>query len=222
MAELLYILYTLAHIGLLLWGICLWQNGRKATLFLILVPILGLIYDNGVIALGRFMGEGDLLQTLNQGRFLLHALVTPILVAASVVLADRAGMAWAKKRLSHGLFGLFTVALIAYGLQEFPHYLFTAEWFGNTLRYVDTAVSGPPIPSIMTIMVIMIFGIFIWRNGRWPWLFVGAMIMFIGSAIPPSLVGPIVGSGVEVVLLASLLATEEWLQSGRLIKPKVS
>lgn len=213
MAEILYILYTIAHIVLLLWGIRLWQNGRKITLFLILLPILGLIYDNGVIALGRFMGEGDLLQTLNQGRFLLHALVTPILIAASVALAARAGVAWAKKRLIHALFGVFTVALIAYGLAAFTHYLFAAEWFGSTLRYVDTAVAGPPIPSIITIIVIMIIGIFIWQNGRWPWLFVGALIMFIGSAIPPSLVGPIVGSGVEVVLLTSLLATEKRLQS---------
>ena len=211
MAEILYILYTVAHIALLIWGIRLWQNGRKFALFLILLPILGLIYDNGVIALGRFMGEGDLLQTLNQGRFLLHTLITPMLIAAAAALAAQAGIEWAKKRVTHALFGVISVALIGFGLTDFARFVYAAEWFGGTLRYVDTAVAGPPIPSIITIIILMIIGGFIGRNGRWPWLFVGSLIMFIGSAIPPSIVGPIVGSGVEVVLLGSLLATEKWL-----------
>ncbi|WP_420630131.1 hypothetical protein [Candidatus Leptofilum sp.] len=207
MAEFLYILYTLAHIVLLIWGFRLWRDGRKLMLLLILLPIAGLVYDNGVISLGRFLGEGELLQTLNQGRFLLHALITPLLIAASVSLAARAGVGWTQKRLTHALFGIITVALIGFGLVEFTHFVYEPEQFGNTLRYVDTAVAGPPIPAIITIIIIMIMGIFIWRLRQWPWLFLGGLIMFIGSAVPPSLVGPIVGSGVEVVLLASLLAT---------------
>ena len=212
MAELLYILYTIAHIILLIWGIRLWQMARKVTLFLILLPILGLIYDNGVIAIGRFVGEGDLLQLLNQGRFLLHAIITPMLIAAAVALADQVGISWAKKRIAHALSGIVTLALILFGLTEFTRFVYAPEWFGNTLRYVDTAVSGPPIPAIVTIIVIMIIGIFIWRVRRWSWLFWGGLIMFVGSAIPPSVVGPIVGSGVEVVLLASVLATEKRFQ----------
>jgi len=212
MAELLYILYTLAQITLLVWGIRLWRRSRKITLFLILLPIVGLIYDNAVIALGRFVGESDLLQILNQGRYLLHVIITPMLIAASVALADQAGVGWAKKRISHALFGLLTLALIVFGLIEFARFAYAPEWFGNTLRYVETAVSGPPIPSIITIIVIMIIGIFIWRKISWPWLFAGGLIMFIGSAIPPSIVGPIVGSGAEVILLASLLATAQRIQ----------
>lgn len=215
MAELLYILYTLAHIALLIWGIRLWQNSRKLYLFLILLPIMGLVYDNAIIAVGRFIGEGALLQSLNQGRFLLHVIITPILIAASVALAGQAGVGWAKKRVAHVLFGLLTLALILFGLSSYVQFRYESEWFGNTLRYVDTAVAGPPIPSIITIIVIMIIGLFIWRAMRWPWLFVGGLIMFIGSAIPPSIVGPIVGSGAEVILLASLLATEWRIQQSQ-------
>lgn len=209
MVEFFYIVYTIAQIALLIWGIRLWRRSRKITLFLILLPIIGLIYDNAVIALGRFMGESDALYLLNQGRYLLHVIITPMLIAASVALADQAGVGWTKKRMAHALFGLLTLALILAGLASFVRFEYAPEWFGNTLRYVETAVSGPPIPSIITIIVIMIIGIFIWRKISWPWLFAGGLIMFIGSAIPPSVVGPIVGSGSEVILLASLLATAQ-------------
>jgi len=212
MAEALYILYTIAHIALLVWGIRLWKSSRRITVFLILLPIIGLIYDNAAVAFGRFVGEGDALQFLNQGRYLLHAIVTPMLVAATVSLADQAGVGWAKKRIMHAVFGILTVALISFGLFEFARFAYAPEWFGGTLRYVETAVAGPPIPSIITIIVIMIVGGFIWRAIRWPWLFAGGLVMFIGSAIPPSVVGPVVGSGVEIVLLASLLATARRVQ----------
>ncbi|MCA9951862.1 MAG: hypothetical protein KDE48_19560, partial [Anaerolineales bacterium] len=98
------------------------------------------------------------------------------------------------------------------GLSEMPRMVFEPVVYGSTLRYVDTAVAGPPLPSIITITLIIIIGIFIWRKQRWPWLFAGALIMFIGSAMPPSVVGPAIGSGAEVVLLTSLLATEAHIQ----------
>ena len=140
MAEALYILYTIAHIALLTWGIRLWKKSRKIALFLILLPIVGLIYDNAVVAVGRFVGEGDALQLLNQGRYLLHAIVTPMLVAAAASLAEQAGVGWAKKRSMHAVFGVLTVALIAFGLFEFTHFAYAPAWFGGTLRYVETAV----------------------------------------------------------------------------------
>ena len=215
MAEILYIFYTIAHIILLGWGIRLWRISRSLTLFLILLPIAGLIYDNGVIAIGQFVGEGDTLIVLNQGRYLLHAIITPMLIAASIALAGQAGVGWAKKRATHITFGIVTLGLIFMGLSEFRHFVFAPEWFSGTLRYVETAVAGPPIPSIITIIIVAIVGVFIWRAIRWPWLFIGGLIMFVGSAIPPSVVGPVVGSGGEVVLLTSLLAT-----AGRVQSPK--
>ncbi len=212
MAELFFVLYALAHMALLVWGVRLWRNTGRLSLFLILLPIIGLIYDNLVIALGRFLGEGDMLYLLNQGRYLLHAIVTPMLIAAVVALADQAGIGWAKKKWAHALFGLLSLALILFGLVEFFRFAYAPEWFSGTLRYVETAVPGPPIPSIITIIVIVVIGLFIWRQIRWPWLFICSLIMFVGSAIPPSVVGPVIGSGAEVVLLASLLTTAQRIQ----------
>ncbi|GJM42370.1 MAG: hypothetical protein DHS20C20_26520 [Ardenticatenaceae bacterium] len=212
MAELIYILYTIGQAALLWWGVRLWRVNGRFTLFLLLLPILGLVYDNGVIALGRFIGEGELLRALNQGRFLLHVLVTPMLIAAAVGLAAQARVQWAGKRISQALFGILSVGLIGLGFSEYARFVYEPAWFGNTLRYVDTAVAGPPIPSIVTIIVIIILGVFVWRKSAWPWMCIGGVIMFVGSAIPPSLVGPIVGSGAEVVLMGSLLATARQVQ----------
>lgn len=212
MATLIYIIYTIAHILLLIWGVRLWRQSGSIRLFLVLLPIIGLLYDNAIIALGSLLGPSELLQTLNMGRFLLHAIITPMLIMAALDMARRAGVGWAANRVVYALFGLFTVVLILFGLSEMPRMVFEPVVYGSTLRYVDTAVAGPPIPSIITIILIMIIGIFIWRQQQWPWLFIGALLNFIGSAMPPSVVGPAVGSGAEVILLTSLLATEAHIQ----------
>lgn len=208
MAVALYFIYTIIHIGLLVWGIRLWRQARSIRLLLILLPIAGLIYDNAVIAVGVIVGEGSLLEMMNNGRYLLHAIITPMLIMAAVDLARRAGVGLANNRIVYTIFGLLTVGLMAFGLLEWQHMVFAPERYAGSLRYVDVAVAGPPIPAIVTIFVILGWSIGIWRSLRWPWLFVGALVMFLGSAIPPSVVGPAVGSGAEVVLLASLLATE--------------
>ena len=212
MATLIYTIFTIAHILLLIWGLRLWRQSGSIRLFLVLLPIIGLVYDNAVIALGSLPGPGELLQSLNVGRFLLHAIITPMLIMAALDMARRAGVGWASNQIVFALFGVFTVILILFGLSEMPRMVFEPVVYGSTLRYVDTAVAGPPLPSIITITLIIIIGIFIWRKQRWPWLFAGALIMFIGSAMPPSVVGPAIGSGAEVVLLTSLLATEAHIQ----------
>ncbi len=212
MATLIYTIYTIAHILLLIWGVRLWRQSGSIRLFLLLLPIIGLIYDNAIIALGSLLGPGALLQSLNMGRFLLHAIITPMLIMAALDMARRADVGWAANRIVYALFGLFTLLLIVFGLSEIPHMVFEPTAYGSTLRYVDTAVAGPPIPAIITIILILIMGIFIWRKQQWPWLFVGALIMFTCSAIPASIVGPTVGSGGEVILLTSFLATEAHIQ----------
>ena len=49
----------------------------------------GLVWDNGVIGIGKYIGEGDLLEGLNVTRFWVHALATPR--CARVVRSDPQG-----------------------------------------------------------------------------------------------------------------------------------
>ena len=211
MAQFLYPFYTVIYIGLLIWAIFLWFRGNSFALGVLFAVLVGLLYDNAVIGYGIFIGESDLLLNMNMLRFLLHAVITPLLILAALDQTKRFGVETAKKRWVQGFFGLMTLVLIGIGLAEFANIDLVPAYYGGTLRYVDSNV-GPPIPSIITIVVIGILGIVIWRKGSWPWLFAGALFMFVGSAIPPSQVGPAVGSGSEIVLLLSFLFTEKALK----------
>ena len=43
--------------------------------------LAALVYDNAIIGVGRFIGEGPFLEGANLARFWIHAFVTPKLVA---------------------------------------------------------------------------------------------------------------------------------------------
>lgn len=215
MTAILYPLYTIAHIALLVWGVRLWPRSRSLGLGLLLLVGAALVYDNLIIAIGRLLGEGALLETLNWPRFLFHALFTPLLLVTAVNQAGRAGVGWAGSQVGQAAAWLTALGLILFGLwHDIVGMTLSPVTYGGTLRYVSEG-SGPPIPAIITIIIIIVVGVFIWRPLRWPWMFVGALVMFVGAAIPASRVGPAVGSGVEIALLAGLLATERRLMQER-------
>jgi hypothetical protein len=211
MTAILYPLYAVAQAALLAWGVRLWPRSRSLALGLLLLVGAALVYDNLIIAIGRLLGEGSLLHALNWPRFLFHALLTPLLLVTAVYQAGRGGISWAAGRVGQIAAWVVALGLILFGIiHDLVGLSLSPTLYGGTLRYAAES-SGPPIPAIITIVIIMVVGIFVWRQLRWPWMFVGALVMFIGAAVPPSIVGPAVGSGVEIALLAGLLATEQRL-----------
>src|SRR5699024_5006927 len=91
--------YTLVYVVLLAWGLALAARHRWATPANIpLLIVAGLVYDNAVLATGRLIGEGPLLEALNLGRFWIHALVTPLLVVFAWHAITRTGAGWARTR----------------------------------------------------------------------------------------------------------------------------
>ena len=88
----LYVAYTLLHalLAVLLWP-C--RPGRPAAGWTILLLVtLGLIYDNAILAGGGLIGFGPALESLSEGRFLIHALLTPLLGLYAVELLPHAGV----------------------------------------------------------------------------------------------------------------------------------
>ncbi|NJN54317.1 MAG: hypothetical protein HC804_05880 [Anaerolineae bacterium] len=215
MAAILYPLYSLVYIGLFIWAIFLWFRQHSLTLVVLFAILGGLLYDNTVITVGQMIGTGEPLEMLNYGRYLIHVIVTPLLILAALDQTKRFGIQMAQAKWMQAVLGILTLAMIVLGLAAVANIQLEPETFGGTLRYVDVSSSGPPIPAIVTILAVLVMGIAVWRHGRWPWLFAGALVMFLGSAVPPSVVGPIVGSSVEIVLLVSLLATEKHIQQMR-------
>jgi hypothetical protein len=183
MVTAAYFVYTLVLLGLIGLAVGIRSERDRAYLWVMLAVLVGLVYDNLIIALGSFIGEGDFLKTLNAGRYAGHAFGTPLLTIFAFGIARRAGVGWAQGKTAHILACVFTTALIGLGVYEdiirldlAPRVMF------DTFRYTNMAVKGPPIPPILTILMLIALGISIWRKSGWKWLALGAIFMFIAAA----------------------------------------
>ncbi|NJN79853.1 MAG: hypothetical protein HC797_04930 [Anaerolineales bacterium] len=81
-----------------------------------LIVLFGLMYDNLMIAIGSFIGEGALLKNLNAGRFFIHALITPTMMIFGFGVLRKAGVKWAQGKMAHILICVFATLLIGLGV----------------------------------------------------------------------------------------------------------
>lgn len=212
MDTILYFLFTAAYIGLFAWGLSR-QRSWNFMSFIYLV-LLGLIYDNGIIALGKFIGEGALLENLSLLRFWSHALFTPTLVLFSYGALREAGVVWSRKRIVVILAALYTVALVIVELflETFGLELTVEKEYG-ILRYVSAdPASGPPIMVLLVSVALIAAGAILWKKRGWKWMFVGAVIMTIGSAVPIPVDSSAATNAFELFLLFTLVWTKVHLE----------
>lgn len=194
MSSSIFILLAIGH--LLFFALCLrqWQRSRSLMTLALALVLFGLFFDNAVVATGRFLGEGAMLLELNRWRFILHALLTPLLIGYGVHLASRLGVMWVRKTAVYTTLLLLMVSLIGLGVYEDIFNLtLVAEQEAGTLRYVNASSEGPPIPAILVIIVMIVLGAAIWRSQGWPILCLGSVLMFIFAA-----------AGASNVLLANI------------------
>ncbi|MGK8486530.1 hypothetical protein [Nocardia asiatica] len=187
----------------LLWS----RTARIARIWLLGLVGIGLAYDSAVVGLGAMLGEGPLLHALSVGRFVGHALLTPLLVLWA---ADRAGASrwWRRSAL------MLTAALVAYGvLAELPHLRLVPRRFADTLRYAAEA-PAPPVPALIVTAVLLTAGILLWRReGRLsPLLGTGVLLLASAAAVAV----PPLGNIGEAVMLAALAGAEVRLRRGKL------
>jgi hypothetical protein len=214
MAVFLYFLLSLVFVWLFfrLWKLRWSNEGRSAGVLILQMALLGLVYDSIVIAVGSLVGEGEVLRQLNLGRYVFFTVFTPLLMITGLEFAARAGVVWAQKRVFQILIWVAAFSLVGFGgvvEWQFKDSLVVEEVWG-ALRYVHE-VSFLPLAPILTNFVLMILGGLIWRKYRWPWVFAGALVMLVGSAIPLGMVGPWVSTGAQAVLMGCLVATERRL-----------
>lgn len=127
MDPLLFAAFTAGYILLFIWAILTVKNSRPVSAAFLLPVILGLIYDNGILAAGSLIGEGSTLKLLNYARFWIHAFFTPLLVLYSWNTLKQADIDWAKTgTLKWGAY-LLTAGLIVLEL--------LTEVFGLELEY---------------------------------------------------------------------------------------
>ena len=129
---LVSLIYAVLAVGVLGAGIA----AVRLRAWTVAVVAAALVYDNGVIAAGRPLGAGDLLEGLNAGRFAGHALFTPLLIVVGALLA-RAG-----RTLLSVAAGL-TAVLIVFGVYtDIVRLRLVPERYADTLRYVNDNAAG--------------------------------------------------------------------------------
>lgn len=212
MDTVIYLLLTIAYLFLFVLGILLAKGHRWTDIGnVLLMVILALLYDNGVLALGKTIGEGDLLRALNLARYYLHALITPLLVLFAWHTLVKANLKWAKKGMVPWLAVLLTLCLIfiefatvvkGISLEPIMKY--------GVLSYKNVgAGDGPPIMIIGVSLALVITSIMIWMKQKWSWYFVGTVIMGIAPMIH-FLKTDAIHNIAEFVLMLSLLATKAY------------
>ncbi len=209
-----YGVYAVAQAALAVWAYSLWRRHPTPGALTLLLPIAAVVYDNAIVATGGLIGAGSLLQALSFPRFLGHALLTPLWTVTAVILAQRADAlgkrAPAIVRASWWAYGflvalgvLNSVVLLRYELVDLP----------GLVSYTNAGgLPGPPIPSILMVLTVIVCGALVTRATRWPWMLGGALFMLAAAAVPTELVGFLVSNSGEVVLAAALVATEAFLQ----------
>ena len=217
MAAILYPLFTLANLVILPWLVVLCLQTHCLEMTLLMLIMVAITYDNAVISLGKLMGQGKVLLWLSQPRFFLHVTLTPLTILAALCQGQRAGMSWtyspwAWVSIWMISLGLVFLDLITYYRDFNPVPIF----FQGTLRYSNASAMVPPIPAIVTVVVIGVIGALMWVQVSWPWLFLSALVTFVGSAVPPRFVGPLLSSGTEIVLMVGFGVTEAHLQMAAL------
>lgn len=210
MDTVIFFGYTVAYLALFVWGCALVARRRRAdAAALPLLVIAGLIYDNTVIASGRFIGEGPFLEALSLGRFWIHAIVTPLLVVWAWHACRRAGARWAATRTAAVVSIMFAVALM---VLEYLTVLSGLEIEATNeygvLSYSNAeAPSGPPLMVLFVAAALLVAGIVVWVKQKSPVLAIGTVLMTVGSAVPIPVESGAVTNAFELVLLTSIVWT---------------
>jgi hypothetical protein len=208
----LYFVYSIASLALAAWGVMVWRRTRRVGTLLIILVTLGVAYDNLILSLGNSLGAGPLLQGLSIPRFVLHQLVLPWLIFAGYEQARVAGHKWAQHPASKWFALVLTVVVIGLGiLTRLVGLQLVPEVVDGVTRYMAVGTVGPPLVSILSIGFVGIVGIGLWIRNRWPWEALATLLVFVGEGIPIEWVRRGIGSGLEVLFLAVMLATDRWL-----------
>ncbi len=185
MLTLLYFVIVLAFAHFTWQALQVYRYGRTSYVLLLIIVLAGLVCDTLIIFLGRFIGEGELLKTLNAGRYLVHGVATPFLIIFGFGVLRRAGVGWTQRRMSHVLICVLTTLLVGLGIYEDVLALdLKPRVVMDTLRYTNEGgLRGPPIPAMLTILLLVFWGVILWRKSGWWWLAAGALLMFIAAGL---------------------------------------
>ncbi|QGG95960.1 hypothetical protein [Actinomarinicola tropica] len=205
--SVLHLVVAVVLAGLTAYGLVVWRRHRRSYTLIVVAVGLGLVYDNAVLGIGRWLGHGSTLEALSYPRFWIHALITPLLIIVGVGAARTLAGGWARSRIGHAAVCLVATGLVVWGVViDIVGLELDQQSEAGLLSYGNAAASAP-VPAIATIVILLGFGAWVWRAAGWPWLAVAAGVMFIASGLG-AISGLLTNVG-ELSLIAGLVATEE-------------
>jgi hypothetical protein len=170
--------------------------------------LLGLMTDNLILAAGAVAIEAPWYYVASEFRYVAHVILLPPLVIAGLELLRRAGSVVAARSIALAAATAFVVAAIGYGIAtEVVGLELVRETLLGHSRYTS-AHGGPPLATIAINLVILGMAAALWRVGRFPWLFVAALAIFIvNGATATSDWGIIGGNLAEILFICGWLAS---------------
>lgn len=181
-----------------------WRVGSVALAVALICA--GMAYDNFAVAVGRFIGYGDVLMAINVPRYWIHALFVPMLILIAGVIVYRLGVRQIGSRANVIAGSVLVAMLLLIGIiTDIVRLDLKPEDTGDALRYVNEGASGPPVAAVVTVLALIVLGGMAWRYGYFKWLLVGALIMLVAAAAGTAVVW--LGNLGELALMISLLAT---------------
>lgn len=206
MDPLIFGLFAIAYVGILIGGL---QKHRKIASAIIFLTVIGLIYDNFILAIGQWIGEGALLENLSYARFWIHALLTPTLILFSLFVLREAGIRVARKTwVTVSFVILWIAATVVEFVVELRGLELTLEESYGVLSYASSeSASGPPAMILIVLFGLLIAAILLAWKKKWWWMLLGTIVMTIGSAVPFNIGSDAATNAFELFLIITLVGT---------------
>ena len=206
-----YLFFALAYLVLFIFMVrSMKHNGIASLSNVLILVITPLIYDNAILGVGKWIGEGHTLELLNAARFWMHAIFTPLLIVFSLDVLRRAQINWANTSAALWITIIYT--LIAFVVELVTVVLglsLKAETKYGVLSYSATnSPSGPPIMILMVTFALIVASVILWKRTGWFWMFAGVALMLVGSMIDLPIESGAITNAFELILLTSLVLTK--------------
>ena len=217
------VVLAFALLALFVWAFRSWLRQRNNIALLLITIMLSLQWADALIfGLGRWIGEGELLELLSRLRTTWFFLTSPLLLILCVLVLRNARFAWLQSNLL--LAGIVLVSVIYMVMDAVA--VFSADFYpacaADTLRYVmkvptdqicpdDEMLAADGYFSLMLIAstaAVLITGLVLWVWRGWYWLGAASILFFGGFVLMPTdIVGPFLQFPLDGLMTAAIVLT---------------
>lgn len=206
--------FALVGTGLAVWGIRLFRQRPGLMEGLTLALIISALLDNLILSLGLLSKESPVLENLNRFRYLMNALITPLLIWLAFKIIQKCRAHWATHHRFELLAGGSSLLMLLVWVVISFMIVFKPVELGGMLRYnqdttrTPVAIVALDLIFLMLVMVwVLAAGIYVWRSYRSPWLLTGALLLFLSGLFSSLSIFIVLSNAAEIALQFSLLRT---------------